>query len=165
MASSDQYQKRNRRVNRWIMICLHTLTFQCGLASFRHVDQDLRQLSSRVISTRYGSLRGFMSTLSNRQLQPIEVFLGVPYAGAPKGPLRFMPPVTSPHWKGVKLADQQGPVCPQKYPDVSNETEALKKMPLGRYKYLKRLIPQLTNQSEDCLYLNIYVPSSGKWIF
>lgn len=160
MASTNRHTKRDWRLCRWIMICLHTLTFQFGLASFRHVDPDLRDLSSRVVSTRYGSLRGFMSNLSNRQLQPVEVFLGVPYAGAPKGPLRFMPPVTSPHWKGVRLADHQGPVCPQKYPDVSNETEALKKMPIGRYRYLKRLIPQLMNQSEDCLYLNIYVPST-----
>ncbi|GIY29146.1 neuroligin-4, X-linked [Caerostris darwini] len=147
---------------RSIFICLQILTFECVLVSLRHVEPDLRQLSSRVVQTRYGSLRGFMSSLSNRQLQPIEVFLGIPYAGAPKGPLRFMPPVTSPHWKGVKLADQFGPVCPQKFPDISNETEALQKMPLGRYRYLKRLLPYLTNQSEDCLYLNIYVPSSGK---
>lgn len=165
MASKVKFCKRDKNISRWILLFNLTVTIQCGLASLRHVEPELRQLSSRVVSTRYGSLRGFMSTLSNRQLLPVEVFLGVPYAGAPKGPLRFMPPVTSPHWKGVRLADHQGPVCPQKYPDVSNETEALKRIPLGRYKYLKRLIPQLTNQSEDCLYLNIYVPSTGRWIF
>uniref|UniRef100_A0A1B0AZI2 Uncharacterized protein n=1 Tax=Glossina palpalis gambiensis TaxID=67801 RepID=A0A1B0AZI2_9MUSC len=31
-------------------------------------------------------------------------------------------------------------------------------MPKGRLEYLKRLLPYLQNQSEDCLYLNIYVP-------
>lgn len=36
-------------------------------------------------------------------------------------------------------------------------------MPKGRYQYLKRLIPLLVNQSEDCLTLNIYVPGSGKY--
>lgn len=35
-------------------------------------------------------------------------------------------------------------------------------MPKGRYQYLKKLIPLLVNQSEDCLTLNIYVPGSGK---
>ncbi|XP_055937679.1 neuroligin-4, X-linked-like isoform X2 [Argiope bruennichi] len=152
--------RRDWNLWRWTAVCLQTLTFECVLVSVRHVEPDLLQLSSRVVTTRYGSLRGFMSNLSNRQLQPVEVFLGIPYAGAPKGPLRFMPPVTSPHWKGVRLADQFGPVCPQKFPDIANETEALQKMPLGRYRYLKRLLPYLTNQSEDCLYLNIYVPSS-----
>ncbi|XP_053679732.1 neuroligin-1-like [Anopheles nili] len=34
-------------------------------------------------------------------------------------------------------------------------------MPKGRYQHLKRLLPLLANQSEDCLTLNIYVPGSG----
>lgn len=121
-----------------------------------------RHLSTRVVNTRYGTLRGFISTLSNRQLQPVEVFLGVPYAGAPVGALRFMPPVTCPYWSGIKIADKYGSVCPQKYPNIFNETEALKMMPLGRYKYLQKLYPYIKNQSEDCLYLNIYAPAIGE---
>jgi neuroligin len=35
-------------------------------------------------------------------------------------------------------------------------------MPKGRVEYLKRLLPYLRNQSEDCLYLNIYAPAQGK---
>ncbi|CAG0924216.1 unnamed protein product, partial [Notodromas monacha] len=31
-------------------------------------------------------------------------------------------------------------------------------MPEGRYHYLHRLYPYLRNQSEDCLYLNVYAP-------
>lgn len=131
----------------------------------KSIETDSKTLSSRVVNTRYGALRGYISGLPGRNLQPTEVFLGVPYAGAPKGPLRFMPPVTSPHWKGVRLADQLSPVCPQKLPDIANETLALEKMPLGRYQYLRRLLPYLQNQSEDCLYLNIYAPSSGENFF
>lgn len=138
------------------------LSMICHTVFSRHIDNDSKTLSSRVVNTRYGSLRGFISSLPSRQLQPTEVFLGVPYAGAPKGRLRFMPPVTSPHWKGVRVADHFGHVCPQKLPNIANETEALKKMPLGRFQYLRRLLPYLTNQSEDCLYLNIYAPQAGK---
>ncbi|GIX81113.1 hypothetical protein CEXT_410841 [Caerostris extrusa] len=29
---------------------------------------------------------------------------------------QFMPPVTSPHWKGVRLADSYGSVCPRNGP-------------------------------------------------
>lgn len=36
-------------------------------------------------------------------------------------------------------------------------------MPKGRLEYLRRLLPYLQNQSEDCLYLNIYVPIQGKF--
>lgn len=35
-----------------------------------------RRLSSRTVTTKYGSLRGVTLTLPNRSLQPIEVFLG-----------------------------------------------------------------------------------------
>lgn len=126
------------------------------------MELDARHLSTRVVHTRYGTLRGFISTLSNRQLQPVEVFLGVPYAGAPVGPLRFMPPVTSPHWKGIKVADSYGNVCPQKFPDIENETKSLKKMPLGRFRFLKKMWTHFKNQSEDCLYLNIYAPAIGE---
>lgn len=53
-------------------------------------------------------------------------------------------------------------VCPQRLPDIANETAALERMPRGRLDYLKRLLPYLKNQSEDCLYLNIYAPIQGK---
>ena len=117
-----------------------------------------------VVTTKYGLLRGVVEILPNKHLQPVEKFLGVPYAGAPEGTLRFLPPGTPPQWKGIKNADHVGPVCPQRLPDISNETEALKRMPAGRYDYLKRLLPHLTNQSEDCLYLNIYAPAGSKCI-
>lgn len=35
-------------------------------------------------------------------------------------------------------------------------------MPKGRLDYLKRLLPFLQNQSEDCLYLNVFSPLHGK---
>lgn len=53
-------------------------------------------------------------------------------------------------------------MCPQRLPDISNETAALERMPKGRLEYLKRLLPFLKNQSEDCLYLNVYAPIQGK---
>uniref|UniRef100_T1KIY2 Carboxylesterase type B domain-containing protein n=1 Tax=Tetranychus urticae TaxID=32264 RepID=T1KIY2_TETUR len=121
-----------------------------------------RRYSSRIVSTKYGTLRGFIVNLSGKiNLQPVEVFLGVPYASPPVGKLRFMPPVTPAHWNGAKSAHSQGPVCPQNLPNISNTSEALKTMSTGRLRTLKRLIPLLLNQSEDCLYLNIFTPYSA----
>ena len=120
--------------------------------------------SSRIVHTKYGDVTGVIVTPDSRFLDAVEIFRGIPYASPPVGNLRFMPPVTGALWSGVKLADKFGPVCPQRLPDIADETAALKRMPRGRLNYLKRLMPYLRNQSEDCLYLNIYVPAQGKLV-
>lgn len=102
------------------------------------------------------------STSAATHLAPIEAYLGVPYASPPTGALRFMPPVTPSHWRGTRPADRLAPLCPQHVPleqlIMRNSTEALKRMPLARFEWLRRMIPRASNQSEDCLYLNIYTP-------
>lgn len=118
--------------------------------------------SSRIVEIQTGAIRGVILELNSRHLEPVEVFRGVPYAAPPVGPLRLRPPQPALPWPGTRLADTFGAVCPQRYPDISNRTAALQQMPKGRYHYLKKLIPHLGNQSEDCLFLNIYVPGSGK---
>lgn len=119
-------------------------------------------LNSRTVRTKYGDLSGAIVTFESRHLEPVEVFKGIPYASPPVGNLRFMPPVSGALWAGVRTAETFSPVCMQRLPDVTNETLALKRMPRGRLEYLKRLLPYLSNQSEDCLYLNIYAPAQGK---
>nr|XP_029724773.1 neuroligin-2-like [Aedes albopictus] len=119
--------------------------------------------SSRIVETKSGAIRGVILELHSKYLEPVEVFKAVPYAAPPVGNLRFEAPKKLPPWKGTKLADTFGPVCPQSFPDISNRTVALLSMPKGRYQHLKRLQPLLANQSEDCLTLNIYVPGSGKF--
>lgn len=40
-------------------------------------------------------------------------------------------------------------------------TASLQTMPRARYYQLKRMQAALVNQSEDCLYLNLYAPNEG----
>ena len=67
---------------------------------------DQAQMTSRVVHTKYGSISGVIVHLEGRHLDPVEKFLGIPYASAPTGSLRFMPPVTGALWSGVKKADR-----------------------------------------------------------
>ncbi|CAB3381900.1 Hypothetical predicted protein [Cloeon dipterum] len=117
---------------------------------------------TREVVIKQGKLRGILLRANNPSRGNVDIYLGIPYAAPPVGTQRFMPPGSPPPWPGVRQADSFGPVCPQNPPDISNEKEALKAMSAGRYHYLKRLLPYLRNQSEDCLYLNIYAPSSSQ---
>lgn len=115
--------------------------------------------STRLVRTKYGPLRGLAA---GHPWPQVEAYLGVPYATPPTGSLRYMPPVTPSTWRSPRLADTPSPVCPQAGPHVGNLTEALLELPRGRVAYLEKLLPLLANQSEDCLYLNIYVPRGGE---
>jgi neuroligin len=65
-----------------------------------------------------GAIRGIILEPNSRHLEPVEAFLGVPYASAD----RLHPPRAPDKWHGTKLADSFGPVCPQKHPDLSNRS-------------------------------------------
>lgn len=160
----------NGRVHRSIsmlillLLLLMLIPNLCLSSSSSSITFDSR-VSTRVIKTKYGSLRGLQINFPSKNLQPIEAYLGLPYASPPVGKLRFMPPVTPAIWSGVRHANTFGSVCPQKFPDIRNETLALQRMTIGRLKVLKRMQTMLRNQSEDCLYLNIYTPIGGKYSF
>ncbi|KAH0554197.1 neuroligin-1 [Cotesia glomerata] len=112
--------------------------------------QQQLKYSSRQVRTRYGTLRGIVAR--SMSVEGVEAYLGVPYATPPLGALRYMPPVTPTQWRGTKLADTLPPACPQKIPGLEPN------LPRRRRAYIDNIIPLLTNQSEDCLYLNLYVP-------
>ena len=136
--------------------------------TFSTLSSESLTLSPRTVTTKYGQIRGSLVKLSGvststYDLLDVEAYLGVPYATPPIGGLRFMPPVTPNHWRGVRLANRLQPLCPQRIsPEdkaaLQNEADALKRITRARLEYLRKLIPRLANQSEDCLYLNIYSP-------
>jgi neuroligin len=59
----------------------------------RNYPNDDGKRLTREYHLRQGALRGLIVKPSRHyDLQPIEMFLGIPYAAAPIGSLRFMPP-------------------------------------------------------------------------
>lgn len=145
----------------YFVVHLNLLWFICTCDRFRFCQSMAKhRYSTRIVHTKYGPLQGII--VQNLQ---VEAFLGVPYATPPLESLRFMPPVVPSLWTNIRMADAFSPVCPQKLPDISNRTEALLQIPRGRLVYLEKLLPLLANQSEDCLYLNIYVPKTTSKCF
>ncbi|XP_064120970.1 neuroligin-4, X-linked-like [Macrobrachium nipponense] len=135
-----------------LMVLLWTMTALTGSESFRRTP---------TIATKYGQLRGFYREVTSRNLR-VACYLGVPYATPPVGANRFSPTRALSQWVGVHDATHFGPSCPQRLPDISNETAALTRMSRARYNRLRRYFPVLRRQNEDCLYLNIYVPDEGR---
>uniref|UniRef100_A0A7N6B2U4 Carboxylesterase type B domain-containing protein n=1 Tax=Anabas testudineus TaxID=64144 RepID=A0A7N6B2U4_ANATE len=109
-----------------------------------------------VVTTNYGKLRGVKVTLPNEILGPVEQYLGIPYALAPTGERRFQPPEPPMSWPGIRNATQFAPVCPQFLEDRFLLNDML---PVWFTANLDTLVTYVQEQSEDCLYLNIYVPT------
>lgn len=92
-----------------------------------------------VVITTNGAVQG---TTVESEGYLLEAFLGIPYAEPPTGRLRFAKPVPKTQWEGVYDASKLPPPCIQNVTQPSYFT------------------PDITDMSEDCLYLNIWVPHS-----
>lgn len=88
-----------------------------------------------TVETNYGRLRGEAEA-------GVVTFRGIPYAAPPLGDLRFRPAQPMASWAGVREATSFAPMSIQPPPQ-----------PAGT------IVGDPTEESEDCLYLNIYTPS------
>ncbi|MDV9188711.1 carboxylesterase family protein [Streptomyces sp. SR27] len=87
------------------------------------------------VRTRDGALRGSLK-------DGVAAFLGVPYAQAPVGPLRFRAPEPAEPWDGIREATAFGPTAP--------------KRPYAPP--LDALLPDPEVAGEACLNLNVWAP-------
>lgn len=96
-----------------------------------------------VVETTSGMVRGLSRSVLGRE---VHVFYGIPFAKPPVGPLRFRKPLPIDPWHGVLEATTLPNSCYQE-----------------RYEYFpgfegEEMWNPNTNISEDCLYLNVWVP-------
>ncbi|KAM9607916.1 carboxylesterase 5A [Trichechus inunguis] len=97
-------------------------------------------------NTSLGWVRGKQVTVLGSPM-PVNVFLGVPFAAPPLGPLRFATPQPALLWEDFRDATSYPNLCLQ-------NPEWL----ISDQRLLKVHYPQF-RVSEDCLYLNIYAPA------
>lgn len=81
-----------------------------------------------------GVVRGYVE-------RDVRIFLGIPYAAAPVGDLRWRAPAPAPHWDGVRAAQSFGFDCLQ---NRAKWDPSLSQMAM----------------SEDCLTLNVWSPAA-----
>ncbi|TNN32759.1 Neuroligin-1 [Liparis tanakae] len=140
----------------WCLMGLLGLIVLFSLASSQKMDP----AKNPLVTTNYGKIRGIKKDLNNEILGPVEQYLGVPYATAPIGDRRFQPPEAPGSWQEIRNATQFAPVCPQNVHGVLPEIM----LPVWFTDNLDVAAGYIQNQSEDCLYLNVYVPTEdGEW--
>lgn len=119
---------------------------------------------TEVVTTSAGKLQGYEKNNTN-------YFLGIPFAEAPIGDLRWQAPKAIKNWDGVKITQEVGPACMQ--PTNVGNTAFLDFMlnGFGLAWYEKFIINTLalfgstfeeSNFSEDCLFLNVIAPKDAK---
>lgn len=91
------------------------------------------------VTTPIGQLRGS----SDGRDGEVHVFLGIPYAEAPVGDLRWRPPRRVKPWKGLREASSFGNQCKNHCMSGSHLDFSTK------------------GGDEDCLYLNVYAPKEA----
>jgi para-nitrobenzyl esterase len=112
----------------WLRRIVVLAALACALAPAHAAAAD-STTSSLVARTDRGPVRGI-------QAGAVSEFLGVPYAAAPVGDLRWRPPQQQARWRGVRDATRFGAHCPQAAGSFGQ-----------------------ASTSEDCLFLNVFTPA------
>jgi len=158
----QQYSQAASMQIAWIYIELVCLSLMLILQGFSPI-VIVKQLGPTIVSTQYGDLRGVLVEFpsdSHLPLSPVEAYLGIQYGSIHAGNLRLIRS-SSPNerWKGIRTARDYKPVCPQ---PVITHKQLSKHLPEGTVQWLSRAATFIREQTEDCLYLNLYVPIRGE---
>ncbi|XP_052774834.1 carboxylesterase 1C-like [Mya arenaria] len=100
---------------------------------------DGTEYSIRLTDT--GKVKGFVDTVHGHK--KVETFFGIPFASPPVGNLRLEPPAPVRPWSNILDTLELPSACPQPTEGVA---------------YIEYHVPGFNRTSEDCLYMNVYLP-------
>ncbi|XP_018364934.1 PREDICTED: carboxylesterase 5A-like [Trachymyrmex cornetzi] len=139
----------------WLLFAFTLLLVQrthVSRAQRTHARQGLNRENPTVKIPDQGTVLGKEIAVNSVR---VTQYLGIPYAQPPLGELRFKRPMTEPlpSWTDVKNATQFAPSCPQ----VTGQLKLHEKL------FMQLLPPDMPDPGfdENCLFLNIFVPSEG----
>ncbi|KAL7069850.1 hypothetical protein ACQ4LE_011210 [Meloidogyne hapla] len=135
----------------------------------QHNSYNNHQQNILSTNTPFGIVRGIKVMPSGMpkadvSLPPVVQYLGIPYGSAPVGNHRFKMAISAPKWiHQPKDAFKPPPSCIQSGLPSLSEAEALKVTTAQRFDHLHRILPLLKPQSEDCLFMNLFVPERNEF--
>ncbi|XP_040853193.1 cocaine esterase-like isoform X1 [Ochotona curzoniae] len=130
-------------------LCAQLGAMACGLLLLLLPGQG-QDSTSPIRTTHSGQVQGSLVHVEGTNVG-VHTFLGIPFAKPPLGPLRFAPPEPAEVWSGVRDGTSHPAICPQDMVAMNTQTQKL----------LNLTLPSIL-MSEDCLYLNIYVPAHAR---
>lgn len=110
----------------------------CVVFGKSHADEDF------IVTTKAGRVRGLSLPVLGGT---VTAFLGIPYAQPPLGRLRFKKPQPLNKWSGIQNATKYANSC---YQNIDQAFPGFQGSEMWN--------PN-TNLSEDCLYLNVWIPT------
>jgi para-nitrobenzyl esterase len=126
-----------------IIICWHYISINAKLSRLVfylyiiHIEESaVKEQSKPVAATKSGKIEGTF-------IDGLYVFKGIPYAAAPVGALRWMPPRPVKSWNSVRSAKEYRAIAPQNIMSI----------PIPGAPSFEEM-----RQDEDCLFLNIWTP-------
>ncbi|KAF8869963.1 Alpha/Beta hydrolase protein [Infundibulicybe gibba] len=120
--------------------------------------------AAQVVDLGYAKYQGFVDPTTHNTH-----FLGVRYAAAPTGPLRWSAPQTPQDAVGIQQANTQPPICFQGSPGRADKSPfPNKNIPFQPGQgsvdkssfHVKSRAGVSTTESEDCLFLNVFTPGN-----
>lgn len=124
------------------------LFFFSSIFSLSLVPLCFSQNDADIVLTRYGRVRGIRLPVPSQNY--VTAFLGIPFGEPPIGKQRFRPAEPKRPWTGLLEANAYPKACYQ-YVDTS----------FPGFQGSEMWNPN-REMSEDCLYLNVWVPSSPR---
>ena len=121
-----------------LMLLFTAAAFAAGVPARRNV-------TGPVVRVATGQLRGTLQGTT-------AVFLGIPFAAAPVGALRWREPQPPSAWSGVRDATKPGSSCVQNPAGIGTFIQPL----AAAYGKTYNIVPVAF--SEDCLFLNVWAP-------
>ncbi|KAK1229858.1 hypothetical protein PQX77_007076 [Marasmius sp. AFHP31] len=124
-----------------------TLLTLLGLSNFIRAQNE----DTPTVDLGYAKYQGAFNETTN-----VTRFLGIRYAAAPVGDLRWRAPTPPPSVTDIQQADTEPPQCYQPALYVTNSTDL---SPPAEGQNLTKREPSIA--SEDCLFLNVYYPGDS----
>lgn len=115
------------------------MTIICALVL---ISCNQNSIDYRNIKTNSGIVSGKLSTDGT-----VKIFMGIPFAAAPVGDLRWKAPQPAPTWDGVRQC-------------VDNPPSAMQDSPRPFMMWSQEFITPAEPLSEDCLYLNVWTSAT-----